>query len=470
MVKTGQRVQAARLPQRSGGGAGDRLKGLVSLVAIVAIVGGVPYVLVRFFGTPWPDQMPNRDVLFSELSAETIIGIITFFVWLAWLHFVICLIVEAVVGAARSWPVTTDSARWRFADAGPSADLRRRPARRCRQRDAAGRERGHHLPVAGPTSVTCRPERRATARATSFRATEPRSTVQLGAPSGEAHAHRRTDEQRPLGSGRQVHRGQAAAGPQLRLPVGHRRALPGRGPAVQGDLRPQQEQAAAGRPPADQPGPDHAGLAGAPAGRRQGRRACTRCGSTSISPTTSHERQAGQDRQASRPEADTNRPEVARTGRAKPDRRGGPRPGTRWFEQGRQSPAPSVTIGGVAGDPGAKNASRATDRRRHRPTSRVRRSPSRATRSRVALEVPEATVPVVVDQSGFDADAGRDLRIRWHLARGRSRAGAEAPPRLGAWAPDRRRPATGRPRSTCGWPPTIPTAQFVDNSLRGSVR
>ncbi|TWD84370.1 transcriptional activator [Kribbella amoyensis] len=97
MVKTGDPVRSARLPQRgSGNSAADRLKGLVSLLAILAIVGGVPYVLLTFFGTPWPDQMPTRDVLFSELSIETVLGIIGFFIWVAWLHFVVCLAVEAV--------------------------------------------------------------------------------------------------------------------------------------------------------------------------------------------------------------------------------------------------------------------------------------------------------------------------------------------------------------------------------------
>jgi hypothetical protein len=97
MVRTSEPVRSARLPQRrSGNPAADRLKGFVSLLAILAIVGGVPYVLLTFFGTPWPDKMPNRDMLFSELSAETVLGIIAFFIWVAWLHFVICLIAEAV--------------------------------------------------------------------------------------------------------------------------------------------------------------------------------------------------------------------------------------------------------------------------------------------------------------------------------------------------------------------------------------
>ncbi|TDO47827.1 transcriptional activator [Kribbella sp. VKM Ac-2527] len=97
MVKTGEPARSARLPQRrSGSAAADRLKGFVSLLAILAIVGGVPYVLLTFFGKPWPDEMPNRDVLFSELSIETVLGIIGFFIWVAWLHFVVCLIAEAV--------------------------------------------------------------------------------------------------------------------------------------------------------------------------------------------------------------------------------------------------------------------------------------------------------------------------------------------------------------------------------------
>ena len=97
MVRTNEPVRAARLPQRGSGSPGaDRLKGFVALLAILAIVGGVPYVLLRFFGTPWPDTMPSSSMLFSELSIETVLGIIAFFIWVAWLHFVICLIAEAV--------------------------------------------------------------------------------------------------------------------------------------------------------------------------------------------------------------------------------------------------------------------------------------------------------------------------------------------------------------------------------------
>ena len=97
MVRTNEPVRAARLPQRREGSPGaDRVKGFVALLAILAIVGGVPYILLRFFGTPWPDKMPTSSMLFDELSIRTVLGIIAFVIWVAWLHFVICLIAEAV--------------------------------------------------------------------------------------------------------------------------------------------------------------------------------------------------------------------------------------------------------------------------------------------------------------------------------------------------------------------------------------
>ncbi|HEU4946246.1 MAG TPA: hypothetical protein VFT31_03735 [Kribbella sp.] len=100
MVKTSAPVRSARLPaRRKSSPFLDRLKGLVSLVAIVAIVGGVPYVLLTFFGRPWPEKVPSRDLLFSELSADSVLKIIAFFIWVAWLHFVVCLIAEGVAEA-----------------------------------------------------------------------------------------------------------------------------------------------------------------------------------------------------------------------------------------------------------------------------------------------------------------------------------------------------------------------------------
>ena len=73
-------------------------------------------------------------------------------------------------------------------------------------------------------------------------------------------------------------------------------------------------------------------------------------------------------------------------------------------------------------------------------------------------------VPVAVDD-GFDRDAGRDLRLRRHPARGRSRAGAEAAPRR-ALGPGPK--SAGHRQTEVGLrlASDIPTAQFVDNALR----
>ncbi|MDX6263293.1 MAG: hypothetical protein QOH84_4981 [Kribbellaceae bacterium] len=179
MVKTGAPVRNARLPQRSGGGAGDRLRGLFSLVAIVAIVGGVPYLLLTFFGTPWPDRMPNRDVLFDELSAQTIIGIIAFFIWVAWLHFVICLIAEAVA------EVRGHGLSPRIPLGGGSQTLARRLISGVVLIAGAA---SVTLPVASavtatsvgnPTSVSVA-QSNDNSSIEAFRQTEPRSSVQIG--------------------------------------------------------------------------------------------------------------------------------------------------------------------------------------------------------------------------------------------------------------------------------------------------
>lgn len=179
MVKTSEPLRNARLPQRSGGGAGERLRGLASLVAIVAIVGGVPYVLLTFFGTPWPDQLPNQDVLTDALSTETVIGIITFFVWLAWLHFVICLIAEAVA------EVRGHGLSPRIPLGGGSQTLARRLISGVVLIAGAA---SVTLPVAtavtpasvgNPTSVSVA-QSNDNSSIEAFRQTEPRSSVQIG--------------------------------------------------------------------------------------------------------------------------------------------------------------------------------------------------------------------------------------------------------------------------------------------------
>src|SRR5262245_37941443 len=45
-------------------------------------------------GNPLPDEAPNSDWLTAEISTDTLLSILAIVLWLAWLHFVICLLVE----------------------------------------------------------------------------------------------------------------------------------------------------------------------------------------------------------------------------------------------------------------------------------------------------------------------------------------------------------------------------------------
>src|SRR6266508_830223 len=72
MVKTTERPRAARLPAaRRRNPFVDKLKGLASLLTVLAIVGGVPNLLVTLFGAPWPSQMPDKDFLYSQLGGRS---------------------------------------------------------------------------------------------------------------------------------------------------------------------------------------------------------------------------------------------------------------------------------------------------------------------------------------------------------------------------------------------------------------
>ena len=80
----------------SGSRGGDVLKGLLSLVVIAALVVGVPLALWRAFGTPWPDSVPTTDWIYADFTAREALAVLVAVVWLAWAHFVVCLLVEFV--------------------------------------------------------------------------------------------------------------------------------------------------------------------------------------------------------------------------------------------------------------------------------------------------------------------------------------------------------------------------------------
>lgn len=100
---TDRSPQGPRLPQSANGPSRGMqvLQGLLALAATLAVVIGVPLLLLAAFGTPWPDDKPSLDWLTAPSSTEAVLGILAGVVWLAWAHFVVCLAVEAVAERKR---------------------------------------------------------------------------------------------------------------------------------------------------------------------------------------------------------------------------------------------------------------------------------------------------------------------------------------------------------------------------------
>ncbi len=71
-------------------------KGIIAFLGTVLVVVGLPYLLLSAFGTPWPDEAPRLDWLTEPTTSEVVLGVLAGVVWLAWAHFVVCLVVEAV--------------------------------------------------------------------------------------------------------------------------------------------------------------------------------------------------------------------------------------------------------------------------------------------------------------------------------------------------------------------------------------
>ncbi|MDX6744538.1 hypothetical protein [Actinocorallia sp. A-T 12471] len=87
-----------RQPAKARRSAGEVLVGLLSFVVLAALVAGVPYALVRYAGSPLPDGPVDMSLLTQPLTDTTVLGFVTVFVWLAWLQFVVCVVVEVQAG------------------------------------------------------------------------------------------------------------------------------------------------------------------------------------------------------------------------------------------------------------------------------------------------------------------------------------------------------------------------------------
>ncbi|GAA5043560.1 hypothetical protein GCM10023259_014270 [Thermocatellispora tengchongensis] len=80
---------------------GDVVLGLAALAALAALLGGVPYALLRFVGPPVAPELLDLDLLTGSVGTSTIVAILVLLVWLAWLQFALCVLVEVYAGVRR---------------------------------------------------------------------------------------------------------------------------------------------------------------------------------------------------------------------------------------------------------------------------------------------------------------------------------------------------------------------------------
>ncbi|MFB4313403.1 BTAD domain-containing putative transcriptional regulator [Actinomadura sp. 21ATH] len=85
------RVRARRTPL-------DVLAGLGALLALAALLFGVPFALLTFFGSPIPDRVPELSDLTRPVGDGMLIPILVALVWLAWLQLALCAVVEVYAG------------------------------------------------------------------------------------------------------------------------------------------------------------------------------------------------------------------------------------------------------------------------------------------------------------------------------------------------------------------------------------
>lgn len=92
------RRDASRAAARRAVGGATRV--LASLLALAAIVIGLPYVLIAVAGSPVPERLPTGSdltaALFRQDDGSLLLIALTYVVWIAWAVFLILLVVEAV--------------------------------------------------------------------------------------------------------------------------------------------------------------------------------------------------------------------------------------------------------------------------------------------------------------------------------------------------------------------------------------
>ncbi|MBE1533723.1 BTAD domain-containing putative transcriptional regulator [Actinomadura algeriensis] len=96
VTRHGHRRPPARVRGRRS--AGDVLAGIGALIALAALLAGVPFALLTLFGSPIPAELPALDDLTRRVGPGSLITILVALVWLAWLQLAVCVIVEVYAG------------------------------------------------------------------------------------------------------------------------------------------------------------------------------------------------------------------------------------------------------------------------------------------------------------------------------------------------------------------------------------
>ncbi len=85
--------------------ASKSLRGAFSLLALAALLVGVPAALVAFVGRPWPAVLPPARTIWQSLKAgdisdATVIKALAVVIWLAWIRLALSIVVEVVARLA----------------------------------------------------------------------------------------------------------------------------------------------------------------------------------------------------------------------------------------------------------------------------------------------------------------------------------------------------------------------------------
>ncbi|WP_204078877.1 bacterial transcriptional activator domain-containing protein [Planotetraspora phitsanulokensis] len=81
--------------------ASDVAFGLLAVLALAGLIGGVPYALVRYFGSPLPDGGFSLSMLTQDVGLSSVLDMLAIVVWLAWAQLVACVVVELIAGIRR---------------------------------------------------------------------------------------------------------------------------------------------------------------------------------------------------------------------------------------------------------------------------------------------------------------------------------------------------------------------------------